>query len=309
MKYILFWDTFYGNDNMNLGLGTDIFKNCPVSTCYTTHDHSYMPVENFDAVIFYGGRWNSRIDGVPKTRSPKQKYIFFSWESPHNTYYDATYVIDFYNWTLNYRRDSDIHFPYRTIYKNNTNYQIPSEFKSKNRMAMWLVSNCITRGTERRAKYVKELQKYIDVDVYGKCGSLQCGSSENCHKILEDKYFYYLAFENSQGYDYVTEKTYDTLKYNVIPVVLGNADYDKIVPRHSVINTKDFETPKLLAEYLISLKNNYSEYVKYFEWKKHYYVEEKSEYALCQLCEMLHRPLEYKSIHNIKEWYFNNSYL
>lgn len=308
MKYILYWDTFYGDENMNLGQGSEIFKRCPVNTCYATHNHSYLPVEDFDAVIFYAARWSVWESGIPEKRSPKQKYIFFSWESPFNTYYEARSIFNFYNWTLTYRRDSDIHFPYRMFFKNDTKYEIPKGF-NKTKTAMWLVSNCMTVGTKRRAAYARELKNYVDVDIYGKCGSMQCENTDICRKILEDNYYFYLAFENTQCLDYVTEKMYDTMKYNVIPIVLGNSNYNYIAPRHSVIDTKKFKSPKQLAGYLKQLMSNFSEYVKYFEWKKKYYVDDGWEYALCQLCEMLHRPLEYFSYNNIKDWFGMDSYL
>lgn len=312
IKYILFWDKFYENDTMNLGLGSDIFQRCPINSCVTTNNHSYMQVEDFDAIIFHSGRWDSSRDGVPKKRSWDQKYVFYSWESPYNTYFDETYVKDFYNWTLNYRRDSDIHFPYGMFYKRNAKCQQfkADSLRTKSKLAMWMVSNCVTDGVERRERYVYGLKKYIDVDVYGKCGTLQCGSDENCRKIMEDNYFFYLAFENTQTLDYVTEKMFYTLKYNVIPVVFGNANYENIAPKKSVIDIKDVSTPKLLAEFLIRLSSNLSEYLEYFEWKRKYDVGDSREYALCQLCEMLHRPLEYRSYSNIMEWYFGyNSYL
>ena len=37
-------------------------------------------------------------------------------------------------------------------------------------MAVWFVSHCHT--SSQREKYVTELQKYIDVDVFGYCGEL-----------------------------------------------------------------------------------------------------------------------------------------
>lgn len=314
MKYILFWNEFYGSTAMNLGLGSSIFERCPIKNCYTTHDRTFMNEEDFDAIIFYSARWYASSNPAPdqNKRKSKQKYVFFSWESPYNSFFEEKYVENFYNWTLTYRRDSDIHFPYRTFIFKDTKYVPPTldEFKTKTKTAMWLVSNCHTMGTERRKNYVNLLKKYIDIDVYGKCGTYSCDNSTACRIILEKNYYYYLAFENTQTQDYVTEKTYDNLMYNAIPVVLGNANYDDIVPPHSVIDVKDFGSPKILADFLIRLKNNYTEYVSYFTWKNKYTLLETSEYALCQLCEMLHRPLEYSSYDNIKDWFFGfNSYL
>ena len=35
----------------------------------------------------------------------------------------------------------------------------------------WIVSNCNSRS--RRGDYAEELKKYIDVDIYGRCGDLE----------------------------------------------------------------------------------------------------------------------------------------
>lgn len=96
-------------------------------------------------------------------------------------------------------------------------------------MVAWFVSNCIT--TSGREKYVSELKKYVDVDVYGACGTLTCSNHIECckyiidsipakiimfrtsvsflidhisDKMLEREYKFYLAFENSICKDYVT---------------------------------------------------------------------------------------------------------
>ena len=65
--------------------------------------------------------------------------------------------------------------------------------------------------------------KYIDVDIYGECGSKKCPrASKDCYKILNSQYKFYLAFENSNCVDYITEKFFvNGLKYNILPVVMG----------------------------------------------------------------------------------------
>jgi hypothetical protein len=40
--------------------------------------------------------------------------------------------------------------------------------KKKTKLSAWLVSNCKTHS--EREEYAKELQKYINIDVYGACG-------------------------------------------------------------------------------------------------------------------------------------------
>ena len=61
---------------------------------------------------------------------------------------------------------------------------------------------------------------------------------------------FYLSFENSLCEDYVTEKLWAWLRRDIVPVVMGQANYSAIVPPHSVINALDFSEPRDLANYL-----------------------------------------------------------
>jgi len=64
-------------------------------------------------------------------------------------------------------------------------------------------------------QYAAELGKYIQLDIYGSCGTLSCtrysGGSpgqDPCSNMLRKDYKFYLAFENSNCRDYITEKLY-----------------------------------------------------------------------------------------------------
>jgi glycoprotein 3-alpha-L-fucosyltransferase len=72
----------------------------------------------------------------------------------------------------------------------------------------WFVTNCNDRNGRRQ--YAQELQKYIPVDIYGACGTKKCPrSTENvCFDMLDTDYKFYLAFENSNCRDYITEKLF-----------------------------------------------------------------------------------------------------
>ena len=81
--------------------------------------------------------------------------------------------------------------------------------EGKTKMAAWFVSNCASHS--RRMEMVKELQKYIDVEVYGDCGTKVCPRKheEDCRQMAANKYKFYLSLENSLCLDYVTEKYYN----------------------------------------------------------------------------------------------------
>lgn len=114
------------------------------------------------------------------------------------------------NWTATYREDSDIVTPYEKWVYYEVNRKEQSEYKNyatgKTKQVAWFVSNCVT--TNGRLEYAHELQKYISVDIYGRCGPLKCKKSvsKECGELLDNSYKFYLAFENANCRDYITEK-------------------------------------------------------------------------------------------------------
>ena len=114
----------------------------------------------------------------------------------------------------------------------------------------WLVSNCKTNS--QREHYVQELQKHIPVDIFGGCGEpLRCNiGRDECFVEIAESYQFYLSFENSLCKDYATEKLFRALAADLVPVVMGGANYSNIVPPKSVINVKDFASPELLGKEL-----------------------------------------------------------
>lgn len=88
------------------------------------------------------------------------------------------------------RTDSDIYAPYSVMETDDevqtlqvktdksNNEELSSLVRSKTKKVAWFVSNCDT--SSGRENYAKELQKYMDVDVYGKCGTLKCVNRLQC---------------------------------------------------------------------------------------------------------------------------------
>ena len=112
----------------------------------------------------------------------------------------------------------------------------------KDRLVAWAVSNCETQSG--REEYVEELRRHLSVDVYGRCGELSC-STTDCRETL-GRYKFYLAFENSLCTDYVTEKLFGSIARGLamVPVVMGGADYARVLPPGSYIDSRDFDSPK-----------------------------------------------------------------
>ena len=111
--------------------------------------------------------------------------------------------------------------------------------KSKNKLIFWIVSHCETDN--KREEYAKTLNKYIPVDIFGKCKWKETlnetlDNGEQDYYKLQQHYKFYLAFENSNCYDYLTEKFFRTLGHGLVPIVLGGKNnYKKFAPPKSYI--------------------------------------------------------------------------
>ena len=156
-----------------------------------------------------------------------------------------------------------------------------------------------------------ELAKHIDVDIYGSCGNLSCPIGDPCLDKFEMEYKFYLALENSYCVDYVTEKMYRTMTFDIVPIVFGGANYTLDAPPHSVINILDYPHPRDLAKYLKYLSNNVTAYDEYFEWKRHYKIQHFRHrifgQAFCKLCEDLNNPdYVYRDYTDVAKWWLTD---
>lgn len=151
-----------------------------------------------------------------------------------------------------------------------------------------MVSEC-SRPSGRN-ELAHELQKYIDIDIYGSCGNLTCPPFPQVCLNVTDTYKFYLAFENSLCKDYITEKTYKIMEYELaIPVIYSGANVSHFLPPRSYIDANAFDTVEDLGKYLKFLSENPKEYVKYFWYKKHYKIVH-AWIDMCEICDKLNDP-------------------
>ena len=156
----------------------------------------------------------------------------------------------------------------------------------------------------------------FQVDIYGSCGKLKCDRSNEpaCWAMTEKDYYFYLSFENSICVDYVTEKFFNVMTKNIVPIVLGGTDYHSSTgaPPHSHINAhKDFKNPSALARHLKSLMDDPEKYAEYFWWKPYYKTTMTDGFirapAFCEACRQLHENKEAKVYTDMEDWWVHKS--
>lgn len=350
LRYILYYTPYWYQTDFQFGIGRRPFQlyNCPVDRCVATNDPSYLKdgAGAFDAVLVSAQANDFRLnvekkEEISNWRQPHQRLVFFMMESPafliHN-FQNATYS-NFFNWTMTYRWDSDIPrpygwfspkaqpqpqpFPYPTpppepwipYHPKEFLRQLPKMEDSFHALAKrpskvaWIVSHCHTPDAMREA-YVEELQKHIQVDVFGKCEigkhkAISCDKpysihqQDNCSQRVQQDYKFYLGFENTFCNDYATEKFFRRANQTLVIAMTG-ANLTRLAPPHSHLNVMDFESPQVLAEYLLYLDQNDTEYLSYFWWKHHYEIhhaysgnlQNNFGASMCRLCEKLHQKYD-----------------
>ena len=278
--------------------------------CRITYDKKEY--EHSDLVIFHGIGFDFNPNNLPdrSKRSPQQRWAYYCRESPVHSGYTATgepsesrrFLNGLqFNWTMTYKLNSDIENRYYRIVPGRHPGSDEHYFK-RSKMAAAVLSNC----KEDRLHYIQELQKYMEVDIYGGCGA-HCLSGTSCFAFLQEKYKFYLSFENSICKDYVTEKLYrNALMHNMLPVVINGGDMSNptVAPPGCCIKASDFKGAKELAEYIKKVASNSTLYNSHFKWHLKYAVQEEARVdVLCRACHKLYTDSATKVYYDMYSWY------
>ncbi|KAL4232243.1 Fucosyltransferase 4 [Mactra antiquata] len=293
------------------------FSSCEYSNCIMSFDKSHRPAS--DAIIF-DARYMHEKDFKKRPRG--QVWIAWVHECPmelnavtHGKWKKSPWK-NAYNWTMSYNpHNSDIYLPYGTFVKKQNVRRRDYEYIASKKMnsALAIISHCSTQA--KRLEYVKELSKYFNVTLLGKCGQRwDCGRAHlpgDCFNILNTTYKYYLSFENAFCQKYFTEKLFDNYKYDTVLIARGGyvGEIKEVAPEGTYISADDFQSAKELADYLHSLSNK--EYAKILEQKEMFespgyrYVYGQ---AMCELCKRLNKQYEYrKNVPDIGTWAFGEN--
>ncbi|XP_039619825.1 alpha-(1,3)-fucosyltransferase 7-like [Polypterus senegalus] len=295
---ILIWKWPYARrTNLTGNVCADLYD---IHGCHLTDNQSAF--NQADVVVFHHNDIYPSVATLPteKWRPHLQKWVWLSLESPTNNR-KINQLNGIFNWTMSYRRDSDIFIPYGELVPNIGHpFSIP---KKISHLAAWVVSNY--RESHKRTGVFHSLQKSMAIDMYGRANGKPLSKDSLLQTI--SKYPFYLAFENSIHQDYITEKLWrNSFMAGSVPVVLGpsRTNYEAFVPAGSFIHVQDFPSTKELAEYLMAVANNETHYRQYFEWKKQFTVKMYEDWRerFCQICKKYKTLPQRKIYHNLEEW-------
>ncbi|XP_077956482.1 4-galactosyl-N-acetylglucosaminide 3-alpha-L-fucosyltransferase 9-like [Gasterosteus aculeatus] len=279
-------------------LNCDIFN---FTRCHLTDDKELY--HKAHGVVFHHRDIHGSLENMPKGPRPVfQKWVWSNMESPTNSG-KITGLNELFNLTCNYRRDSSIPVPYGYLYPV-TSAEESFKLPAKDKLVCWIVSNW--SPNMKRVQYYNELKKHVTIHAYGRAFQKPIGD-EDFVKIISACKFY-LSFENSFHRDYITEKFFNPLTWGSVPVVMGPPRhmYEGHAPAESFIHVDDFPSPKELAERLLYLDQNHTEYMRFFNWRSAFKVKGAlfgTEIA-CKTCRYLQNHKEYQAFNDLNTWYW-----
>ena len=228
-KIILLWNKYY--ENQTKYFNTVLKKYCPITNCEYTSNKKLMNSSDLILLNLY------YPFEMPRYRSKKQNWLFEIYESAirfdhYFKRFDLKLLNNIFSLSSTYKLDSDILSSYELesnmIWEKNQSFTNNIDYLSnKKEFAAALISNCWS-DKSIRLNLIKTLQRFINITIFGKCG-IPCPNKTDCRKFIGDNYKFILSFENSFCKDYITEKFFKNLKYDIIQVVYGDGKYDHFV--------------------------------------------------------------------------------
>lgn len=268
---VLFVGDAFSNPQVPILLGCP--KQCPLSPqCKITFtlnvNASTIHVNESNVIVVHQDDFKM-IPLLAKTK-PAQSLLGVYWREAINTYVsvEVQQLTDFeIGVHLHAKITNPQFFPPPQLFIHSGIPHNTSNFEQR-AFALYVTSNC--KSKSMRNAYLARLEAALTyrVNKYGACFNNRLPGNtllKNSQFISAHKF--YFAFENTIQAGYTTEKLFYTLQSDVIPVYFGAVDAPNITQTKSYIRASDFATPERLAEYLMFVSNNATEFDKYFEWK------------------------------------------
>lgn len=156
---------------------------------------------------------------------------------------------DMFDIWMGYHQSDDVLYPYYMNFETFMHNNHFVDFNDRKDVCMLISSHMNKSG---RIEYLTELMKHIHIDSYGRLfrNSIikhDCGR-QSAIEIMR-QYKFVIAFENALAEDYVTEKFFNPLYAQSVPVYLGAPNIDAFSPyRNCFLDVRSYANPKELAE-------------------------------------------------------------
>ena len=248
---------------------------------------------------------------------------------------DEPYLTDqvdkfYFNWTLSYKYSSEVSYCSYGCFIERENIidetllkkLIKIDYSKRKNSALWFLSNCASHS---RNSFVIKLSKfYNNIHVFGKCNNVLlanntmnahledsiCDRNSECERHVSSTSMFYLSLESTNCDDYITEKFWRSLSFNLIPVVIqpSRKFYDRIAAPNSFLHFEDFNNDEIkLAAYLNKIANSFELYYEHVKWKQSYQSVYKDrvveQQRICELCYRLNTEQKVDYYKNVSSFF------
>ncbi len=127
------------------------------------------------------------------------------------------------------------------------------------------MNNCKPLPSSKLVKTTKMIQKIEGLTRNYSISSLLSRHIGNWRKAIinyQKEYKFSIAFENSLGIGYTTEKIYHSMLANSIPIYFGNPEISRDFNTKSFVNYHDYNDLKKVVDVVIDLDTNNKKYLK-----------------------------------------------
>ncbi|KAF9318333.1 Alpha 1,3 fucosyltransferase [Podila horticola] len=285
--FILWWTLHYDTDRYNFYR----INKCGLPyTCQMTLNRSYY--EESPLVIFQ--QWQMDLRDLPPKEdvySGKKAWIYNSVEAPtSHARNEELGQLFAYRWTNWFNSDFvESYFvpglgpdsfigkvlqpPLMTLETKNALRLRSQDNKRGLAPVAWIVSDC--DSVSGRRLFVYQLRKYVNIDIYGRgcMTNREWPRKQNGDEFSPDEiaaqYKFYLAIENINCDDYVTEKLLRAYEVGAIPIVDGPLDYSRFdATGNALVQSDHFDnSPKKLGRYIQQLDQDDTLYLDKLRYK------------------------------------------
>ncbi|MDB5120211.1 MAG: hypothetical protein JWN56_1429 [Sphingobacteriales bacterium] len=141
----------------------------------------------------------------------------------------------------------------------NRNKNVTQILAKKKKFCCFVVSN---DKCDIRNEFFQELSKYKQVDSGGAVLNNIGGLVENKRRFIKD-YKFVISFENSSYPGYTTEKVFEALVEDCLPIYWGNPMIDKDFNIKSMINCHEYPSFKEVIDHIKAVDDNDELYMQY----------------------------------------------
>jgi alpha(1,3/1,4) fucosyltransferase len=245
-KLKIFFTDFWPVFDMNKNIFVDLLK-----------DHYDLVISPDDPDYLFYSFFGYEFNKYKCTR------IFFSGESAKPDFRDCDFSFSCYpnsDDSRNYRLPQ--YYQYGDM-EELTHKPRPEEILAKKtKFCNFIYSN---PSCKKRNEFFKKLSKYKKVDSAGRFMNnigTGIGSTPQDKWDFMLPYKFTIAFENEEIEHYTTEKIYEAMKVNSIPIYWGNRSIELDFNTASFLNYYDYGSDEALIEKIIELDKNDDEYLK-----------------------------------------------